>query len=88
MLVRSWINEDTGEVDDKKINMQEMEELHSEVKQLYAVRKQIKLMESTEQVKVRFLCLVEGKYVYKFSGVQIDHAANPQVSSYAHGPRI
>ena len=62
MFVRLRINKDTGEVDDKKINMQEMEELHSEVKQLYAVRKQIKLMESTEQVKVRLLCLVEGKY--------------------------
>ena len=37
----SQINEYTGEVDDKNINMQEMDELHSEVKQLYAVRKQI-----------------------------------------------
>ena len=62
MTIRSWINEYTGEVDDKNINMQEMEELHSEVKQLYAVRKQIKLMESTDQVKVRLLCLIEGKY--------------------------
>ena len=41
MTIRSWINEYTGEVDDKNINMQEMEELHSEVKQLYAIRKQI-----------------------------------------------
>ena len=60
MTIRSWKNEYTGEVDDKNINMQEMEELHSEVKQLYAVRKQIKLMESTDQVKVRLLCLIEG----------------------------
>ena len=29
---------------------------------MYTVRKQIKLMESTDQVKVRFLCLIEGKY--------------------------
>ena len=42
--------------------MQERDELHSEVKQLYAVRKQIKLMESTDQGKVRLLCLIEGKY--------------------------
>ena len=57
MTIKSWINE----VDDKNINMQEMAELHSEVKQLYTVRKQIKLMESTDQVKVRLLCLIEGK---------------------------
>ena len=48
MLVRSWVDDSTVEVSDKKINMQEMEDLHSEVKELYAVRKQIKLMESTE----------------------------------------
>ena len=42
--------------------MQEMAEFHSEVKQLYTVRKQINLMESTDQVKVRLLCLNEGKY--------------------------
>ena len=41
MLVRSWVDENTGEVNDKKINMQEMEDLHSEVNELYAVRKQI-----------------------------------------------
>ena len=41
MLIMMCINEYTGEVDDKNINMQEMDELHSEVKQLYAVRKQI-----------------------------------------------
>ena len=29
---------------------------------LYTVRKQIKLMESTDQMKVRLLCLSEGKY--------------------------
>ena len=40
-------------INDKKIKMQEMEDLHSEVKELYAVRKQLNLMESTEQVKVR-----------------------------------
>ena len=63
MKTMSWINEYTGEVDDKNINMQEMEELHAEVKQLYTVRKQIKLTESTDQVKVRLLCLIEGKYI-------------------------
>ena len=62
MIIMMCINEYTGEVDDKNINMQEMDELHSEVKQLYTVRKQIKLMESTDQVKVRLLCLIEGKY--------------------------
>ena len=62
MTIRSWINMYTGEVDDKNINMQEMEELHAEVKQMYTVRKQIKLMEASDQIKVRLLCLVEGKY--------------------------
>ena len=87
-VIRTWINEDTGEVDDKKINMQEMEEMHSEVKQLYAVRKQIKLMESTDQVKVRLLCLVEGKYTnslvyrlivlptHRFQAMRMVHASN------------
>ena len=62
MTIKSWINEYSGEVDDKNITMQEIAELHSEVKQLYTVRKQIELMESTDQVKVRLLCLIEGKY--------------------------
>ena len=34
MTIRSWITDYSGEVDDKNINMQEIEELHSEVKQL------------------------------------------------------
>ena len=55
MTIKSWINEYSGEVVDKNIDMQE-------VKQLYTVRKPIKLMESTDQVKVRLLCLTEGKY--------------------------
>ena len=54
MTIKSWINEYSGEVVDKNIDMQE-------VKQLYTVRKPIKLMESTDQVKVRLLCLIEGK---------------------------
>ena len=61
MTIKLWINEYLGEVDDKNINMQEMAELHSEVKQLYTVRKQIKLMRFTDQVKVRLLCLIECK---------------------------
>ena len=44
------------------MEIEDMDELHSEVKQLNTVRKQIKLMESTDQVQVRLLCLVEGKY--------------------------
>ena len=59
MTIKSWINDYSGEVDDENINVQEMAELHSEVKQLYTVRKQIK---STDQLKVRLLCLIEGKY--------------------------
>ena len=62
MTIKSWINEYSSEVDNININMQEMAELHSQVKHLYTVRKQIKLMESTDQVKVRLLCLVEGKH--------------------------
>ena len=88
MTIRTWINEDTGEVDDKKINMQEMEELHSEVKQLYAVRKQIKLMESTEQVKVRLLCLVEGKYTNSPVYRLIVPPTHRFQAMRAHGTRI
>ena len=88
MLVRSWIDENTGEVNDKKINMLGMEDVHSEVKEMYAVRKQIKLMEPTEQVKVKLLCLIEGKYTnfpvyrlifpptHRFQAMCMVHAAN------------
>ena len=88
MLVRSWIDENTGEVDNKRINEEEMEDVHSEVKELYTVRKHIKLMNSTEQVKFRLLCLVEGKYTnapvyrlimpptHRFQAMSMVHAAN------------
>ena len=62
MTIKSWIDKYTGEVDDKKINLQEMNELHEEVKQMYTVRKQFKLMETSDRIKVRLLCLVEDKY--------------------------
>ena len=52
MTIKSWINEYSGEVDDKNIDMQEISEFHSKVKQVYTVKKQIKLLESTDQVKV------------------------------------
>ena len=39
-----------------------MDKLHEEVKQMYTVRKQFKLMETSDQIKVRLLCLVEDKY--------------------------
>ena len=62
MTIKSWIDEYTGEVDDKKINLQEPEELYQEVKQMYTVRKQFKLMETSDRIKVRLLCLVKDKY--------------------------
>ena len=62
MMVKSWIDKYTGEVDDKKINLQELDQLHQEVKQMYTVRKQFKLMETSDRIKVRLLCLVEDKY--------------------------
>ena len=85
MRIKSWINEYSGEVDDKNINMHEMAELHLELKPLYTVRKQIRLMESTDQAKVRLLCLIKGKYTNSLVyTVQTDCTTVSQVSSNAH----
>ena len=46
----------------KCVVLRSMDEVYSVVKQLYTIRKQIRLMESTDQVKVRLLCLVEEMY--------------------------
>ena len=67
MTIRSWINEYTGEVDDKNINMQEMDELHAEVKQMYTVRKHIKLMEASDQIIVKLLCMLRTTFTVPFS---------------------
>ncbi len=43
-LVKSWFNKNTGKVDDKNIDTEEFETLHSDVLQLYKVRKQLELL--------------------------------------------
>ena len=51
-LVKSWIDKNTGKVDNKQINLEELEEWHMELKQFYNERKQIQLMQTSPQVIV------------------------------------
>ena len=39
-LVKSWIDKNTGKVNNRPNNLEEMEEQHMEVEQFYNVRKQ------------------------------------------------
>ena len=53
-LVKSWFNKNTGRVDDRNIDTNEFETLHSDVLQLYKVRKQLRITDKkvTKQVKL------------------------------------
>jgi len=42
-LVRSWFVKNTGKADDKNVNTNELKTLHSDVLQLYKVRKQLRI---------------------------------------------
>ena len=42
-LVKLWFNKNTGKVDDRNIDTNEFETLHSNVFQLYKVRKQLRI---------------------------------------------
>ena len=39
-MVRSWFNEQTGKIDERKIDTSEFEDIYNNVLQLYKVRKQ------------------------------------------------
>ena len=58
-LVKSWFNKNTGKVDDKNIDTEEFETLHSDVLQLYKVRKQLRITDKQVTKQARLLYLLE-----------------------------
>ena len=61
-LVRSWFNETTGKIGDKKIDTSEFEGLHSDVIQLYKVRSQLRLSDKSSTGDVRLVYLLEDEF--------------------------
>ena len=62
-LLKSWIDKNTGKVDNRRINLEEMEEQHTKVKQFFNVRKQIQLMPTSPQLMVELLVLAEDTHL-------------------------
>ena len=54
-MVRTWFNETTGKVEDKKIDTSEFESVHEDVLQLYKVRKQLRLTDNKTTSKTRLI---------------------------------
>ena len=61
-LVKSWFNKNTGKVDDKNIDTEEFETLHSDVLQLYKVRKQLRITDKQVTKQARLLYLLEDEF--------------------------
>jgi hypothetical protein len=61
-LVRSWFNEKTGKIDDKKIDTEEFEGLHNDVVQLYKVRKQLRLTKKSSTNQAELIYLLEDEF--------------------------
>ena len=57
-LVKSWFNKNTGRVDDKSIDTNEFETLHSDVLQLYKVR----ITDKKVTKQARLLYLLEDEF--------------------------
>ena len=55
IIVRSWFNETTGKIDDKKIDTSEFDSVHGDVLQLYKVRKQLRLTDKKTTSKTRLI---------------------------------
>ena len=47
-MVRTWFDEDTGKIKESRIDTTEFDSVHSDVLQLYKVRKQLRLTEISE----------------------------------------
>ena len=58
-MVRSWFNETTGKIDEKKIDTSEFDSVHGDVLQLYKVRKQLRLTDKKTTSKTRLIYLLE-----------------------------
>ena len=61
-LVKSWFNKNTGKVDDRNIDTNEFETLHSDVFKLYKVRKQLRITDGKVIKQARLLYLLEDKF--------------------------
>ena len=61
-MVRSWFNETTGKINDKKIDTSEFDSVHGDVLQLYKVRKQLILTDNKTTSKTRLIYLLEDKF--------------------------
>ena len=58
----SWFNKNTGKVDDKNIDTNELETLHSDVLQLYKVRKQLKIIDKKVTKEAKLVYLMEDEF--------------------------
>ena len=54
-MVRTWFNETTRKVEDKKTDTSEFESVHEDVLQLYKVRKQLRLTDNKTTSKTRLI---------------------------------
>ena len=61
-MVRSWFNETTGKIDERKIDMSEFDCVHGDVLQMYKVRKQLRLTEKKTTSKTRLIYLLEDEF--------------------------
>ena len=61
-MVRTWFNETTGKVEDKKIDTSEFESVHEDVLQLYKVRKQLRLTDNKTMSKTKLIYLLEDEF--------------------------
>ena len=54
-LVRSWINKNTGKIENRKINTEEFEGVHSDVIQMYKIRKHLRLKNKSTTNEARLV---------------------------------
>ena len=61
-MVRSWFNETTGKIDERKIDTSEFDSVHGDVLQMYKVRKQLRLTDKKTTSKTRLIYLLEDEF--------------------------
>ena len=54
-MVRTWFDENTGKIQENKIDKTEFDSVHTDVIQLYKVRKQLRLLTTAKNVRLIFL---------------------------------
>ena len=54
-MVSTWFDENTGKIQENKIDKTEFDSVHTDVIQLYKVRKQLRLLTTAENVRLIFL---------------------------------